>query len=107
VSTNLEIADQRCVVRLEGEIDINCSEELKSTLVEALSQRRELQVDMTRASDLDITVIQLLWAAVRAAAKSGIPFVVCDGVPERIRRMALDGGFEGFPGSLAANSRTN
>jgi anti-anti-sigma regulatory factor len=87
----------RCVIRLEGDIDITCSDELKRTLIEAISTRKELQVDLARATDLDVTAIQLLWAATREAKSLGASFGVAGQVPENIINTVREAGFEKFP----------
>lgn len=87
----------RCVIRLEGDIDIACSDELKRTLIEAISTRKELRVDLARTTDLDITAIQLLWAATREAEKSGASFGVSGQVPENVIKTVREAGFEKFP----------
>ena len=76
MSITLDVADTHCLVRLEGNTDIGCSTELKSVLVEAISSGKELRVDLTGATDLDITAFQLLWAAAREAEKSGALFAL-------------------------------
>jgi anti-anti-sigma factor len=96
VSTKLQISDQRCVVLLEGDIDISSSEELKSVFVEALSYMRDMELDITQALSLDITAIQLVWAASRKAAKQGTPFRIAGSSPEQIRRNAMSGGLGAF-----------
>ena len=87
----------RCVIRLDGDIDITCSDELKRTLIEAISTRKELQVDLARTTDLDVTAIQLLWAATREAEKTGASFGVTGQIPENLIGTVRDAGFEKFP----------
>jgi anti-anti-sigma factor len=101
VSTTLQVSDQCCVVLLEGDIDISSSEELKSVFVEALSYMRDMQLDITQASSLDITAIQLVWAASRKAAKQGSAFRMAGSSPEQIRRNAISGGLEAFLAALS------
>ena len=98
-----------CVVRLEGDIDVTCSTELKRALIEAISSGKEVQVDLAQAGDLDVTAIQLFWAASREAEKAAVPFMVSAEVPENIHRAVCEAGFENFPGAVipkiaAANS---
>jgi anti-anti-sigma regulatory factor len=90
-----------CVLRLEGEIDITCSAELKRMLIEAIASGKEVQVDLAPASDLDVTAVQLLWAASREAEKAGASFAVSGGVPENIGRAVCEAGFENFPAAMS------
>lgn len=71
MSITIDNSATSCGVRLEGDIDVTCSTDLKRTLVEAISSGKEVQVDLALASDLDVTAIQLLWAARREAEKAG------------------------------------
>lgn len=66
-------------------------------LIEAISSRKEVQVDLARTTDLDVTAVQLLWAASREARKAGVSFAVAGDVPEKIRGSVGDAGFENFP----------
>ncbi len=93
----LDEGKTRCVIRLEGGIDITCSDELKRILVEAFSSRKELQVDLARATDFDVTAIQTLWAASRAAESLGVCFEASGPIPEDLLRAVHDAGFEKFP----------
>ncbi len=58
-------------VRLEGELTLASAAELKSLLVEWLASGRDLQLDLESAGEVDITAMQLLWAAGRKAARAG------------------------------------
>ncbi len=85
------------VLRLEGEVDVTSAEELKGMLIEAISSRQAVQVDLTRATDLDVTAIQLLWAANQEAEKAGVPFAVAGDVPENVLNAVCEAGLESFP----------
>ena len=91
-----------CLLRLEGEINIESAVELKRLLLEGLSGGQELRLDLERASGLDVTAWQLLWAGERAARTSGRGFAVQGQVPEVIVVAARETGFERCPGTGAA-----
>ncbi len=84
------------MLRLEGEIGVTCAAELKRALIDAISSGREVELDLAQASDLDVTAIQLLWAARREAEKAGAPFAVAGDVPEKIGRAVSEAGVENF-----------
>jgi anti-anti-sigma factor len=86
-----------CTVQLEGEVNIACAEQLKTSLVEALGYGKEMRVDLERVTELDITALQLLWAAGHKAAGSGLGFALAGKVPESVLEVATDTGFEKFP----------
>jgi anti-anti-sigma regulatory factor len=83
-----------CVLLLEEEIDIRCAAELKQGLVDALAAGTGLQIDFARATQVDITAIQLLWAAQREAERKGVALAAAGPVPERIRVELREAGFE-------------
>ena len=97
VPVTLDHNQNFCLLRLEGEIDITSATELKTLLLQGLASGRELRVDLERATDLDVTAMQLLWAAEREARKSGMGMALTGLVPEAISSAAGDAGFERFP----------
>jgi Anti-anti-sigma regulatory factor (antagonist of anti-sigma factor) len=70
----MEQTEGQCLIRLDGEVGIVCAGELKKVLLEALASERDVLVDLQQASELDVTAMQLLWAAEREASKSGRRF---------------------------------
>ena len=93
-----EQGDSQCFVRLEGDIGIDSAGELKGALLEALASGTEPHLDVSRATTLDLTAMQLLWAAMREAESCGALFVVEAPVPEELRSAARDAGLEDLPG---------
>ena len=85
------------VIRLEGEIDIASAAELKKVLLQALATGAEVRLDVERATELDVTALQLLWAAERAAKGSGRTIAVVGEVPAEILVAAREAGLEKFP----------
>lgn len=86
-----------CLIRVEGEVAIGCAAQLKKVLLEALASGGELRLDMARAIELDITALQLLWAAEREARASGTAFTLTGTVAEEILVTATEAGFGKFP----------
>jgi len=97
VPVTLDQNENFCLLRLEGEIDITSATELKTLLLQGLASGRELRVDLERATDLDVTAMQLLWAAEREARRSGMGITLTGRVPKEISSAAGDAGFESFP----------
>jgi ABC-type transporter Mla MlaB component len=97
VPVTLERSDVENVVRLEGEISIPFAAELKEMLIQALSDGKGLRIDLESCTELDITALQLLWAAEREARKSSVGFTAAGAVPEAITAAATAVGFESFP----------
>lgn len=94
MSVICEERQHQCVIRLEGEIDVACSAELKRCLVEALSHEKDLRLDLNAATDLDVTTLQLLWATIREAERMGRVLSVEAEVPASVVSMIRESGFE-------------
>jgi anti-anti-sigma factor len=97
MAVTLDQSEARCVIRLGGEINIASAAEMKKLLLQALALGRELRVDLEGATELDVTALQLLWAAEREARGSGRGFTLAGRVPEEIAATARDAGLEKFP----------
>ena len=85
-----------CHIRVEGEVNISSAAELKRLLVAALASKKTLRLDLERATDLDVTALQLFWAAEREARESAVGFTLMGRLPEEISDALRDSGFAGF-----------
>jgi anti-anti-sigma factor len=92
----LEDLEFGCVVRLRGVIDIGLASELKETLIQALDSGRELRIDLGEVTEVDVTALQLLWAADQAAHQSGARLGVCEPIPENVLESLQLAGLENF-----------
>lgn len=93
---NCEPREARYLIRLEGEVDISSAAELKKRLLEALRDDGHLHLDLEGATDLDITALQLLWAAERQARGSGKGFALVGRLPETVNAALNEAGLEDF-----------
>jgi anti-anti-sigma regulatory factor len=82
------------MIRLEGEANIALAAELKQMLLQALASGKGVSVDLSGATDLDVTVVQLLWTAGREARKLNVEFGLTEVFPEQISTTLEDAGFE-------------
>jgi anti-anti-sigma factor len=96
VPVTVEQSEGRCFIRLEGEVNITSAAEVKKLLLQALASGTELRVDLERATELDVTAMQLLWAAEREARASGKGFILTGRIPGEISAGMSDAGFEKF-----------
>ncbi|MGB7264749.1 MAG: STAS domain-containing protein [Terracidiphilus sp.] len=96
----LSQSDDACLIGLDGAIDIASAAELKAVLVEALETGKEIRISTAETADLDITAFQLLWAAKREAAQSGVGFALAGPLPEPVRNSLAVMGLDG-PGILS------
>ena len=92
-----EHGDDASVIALEGVVDIASAAELKATLMEALKADKALRLRIGLDAELDVTAIQLLWAAEREAKASGGSLTLEGEAPVTVLTMMRDAGFERFP----------
>lgn len=83
-------------IRLQGAIDIDCAAELKENLSEGLRAGGRLCVSLEDVTGLDVTAVQLMWAAARESNGAGVEFAV-EGQAEPVLSALLYAGFESFP----------
>jgi anti-anti-sigma regulatory factor len=88
---------EKNVIRLEGELGIANSAELKETLLTTIASPKNLELDLSAVTDIDVTTIQLLYAAARETRKSNSPLGIRGKVPEHIQQSVQQAGFTSFP----------
>lgn len=84
-------------IHLQGAVDIATASELKAALQEALERKEAIHLSLAEITCLDITAVQLLWAAERAARSASVPLEVEGRLKEELVAMLRGVGFEGFP----------
>ena len=85
------------VIRLEGAIDIGCAAELKQALLEALASKGTARISFESATGMDVTAVQLLWAAARHAKSAGVGFAIESQVPETVSAVLAQAGLGSLP----------
>lgn len=85
------------LIRLEGEVDISQAEDLKRILLEALTAGRATRIAMETVTSVDITAVQLLWAAEREGKASGMQLTLDEKIPEALRTLLREAGFDRVP----------
>jgi hypothetical protein len=92
----LEKGEQRSRLHLEGVVDIGCAGELKAQLMEALGRGLPVQVEMEKAERLDVTAVQLLWAA----GSSGVEMEFAGTTPEAVTAELAQAGLREFAAGM-------
>jgi anti-anti-sigma factor len=92
----IEEGENTYLVRLEGAIDIASAAELKSFLLNALASSKEIRLALESATELDITALQMLYAAEREAKKAGVQLVLEGSFPNEISALMTDAGLANF-----------
>jgi len=90
----LEQNDGLHLIRLEGAVDISCAAELKILMQQALKSEKEVRISLENVTDLDVTTMQLLWAAGREAKVSGVDLTLTGPVPDELSYVIADAGLE-------------
>lgn len=93
----LDQSESLSLIRLEGELDITSAVELKKVLLQTIASGKRLRLEVGAVTDLDITTLQLLWAAARDARRSGLNFTLMGQIPKEIATVVADAGFQTFP----------
>lgn len=94
--STLEESENTSLVRLEGAIDISSAAEMKSVLLNALASNKEVRLTLEGAIGMDISALQVLYAAKRDAAKAGILFALEGSVPDEISAAMTNAGLVKF-----------
>lgn len=94
---SIKQTDGVCLIALDGAITISFASELRLAILQALASGQTLCFDLQNASELDITALQLLWAAERETRIAGLPATISGQVPASIHAVAVDAGFRTFP----------
>jgi anti-anti-sigma regulatory factor len=84
------------LIRLDGQINLTSATELKTLLLDWLASGKDLELDLERVEEIDIAILQLLWAAGREAAGKGAGMV--GRLSEAAAMAARDAGFDRMPG---------
>jgi len=79
-------------LKLDNPVTVASAAELKEALVAWLSSGKDLELDLKNIEEIDLTVLQLLWAAARTGGK------IVARASDAVRRAARDAGFPGLPG---------
>jgi anti-anti-sigma regulatory factor len=92
----LDESKSKAVIGLEGAVDISSAAELKTLLLRALHGGKKVRVSLAGATDLDVTAVQLLWAAEREAGKAGVGFSFAGPAPAEVSAALGEAGLQQF-----------
>lgn len=84
-------------LRLGGDLAIESAADLQAQLLEALASGDPIQVELEAVTEVDISGLQLLTAAERAAQARGIAWIRGGALPASLRQAAEDAGWERIP----------
>ncbi|HEY6447032.1 MAG TPA: STAS domain-containing protein [Acidobacteriaceae bacterium] len=104
---HLDPAGDALTIRLEGDIDIGCAATLHRLLLETLNPdcpgaNHATRISLAKINAIDITAVQLLWAAEREAQSTGQPLASADAWPAPVAELLRHSGFSRLPFSADA-----
>lgn len=97
MSVKFDRSETPGTIHCTGVLDIACAAELKAALLQAL-ETGTVRVNLRDATEMDVTALQLLAAAERAAREARRAFSTEGPVPDAIRSASREAGFARFPG---------
>ncbi|HTX38480.1 MAG TPA: STAS domain-containing protein [Bryobacteraceae bacterium] len=92
----LERDESRWLIRMEGQVTLTSAGELKQLLLEWRAARKDLEFDLHLVEEIDIPIMQLLWAATQEARREGVRVVASGSEPAVAA--AREAGFAQMPG---------
>jgi anti-anti-sigma regulatory factor len=96
MALTLEHAEGQSVVHLTELVNVGCAVELHRLLLEALAASQPVGIAFDPGTELDISALQLLCAAGKAARRQGVELAVMGGLPEAIERVIRESGLNPF-----------
>jgi anti-anti-sigma regulatory factor len=97
VPFTLEQSGELCEIRASGVVNIAGAADWKQCLLQALASGKEILLRLEMGSEMDVTALQLLWAAEREARALARRFTVARPIPEEVAITVKNAGFEKFP----------
>jgi anti-anti-sigma regulatory factor len=89
-------------ISLGGVVDIGCAAELKMLLLQVLNPGKTVRISFEETRDLDVTAVQLLWAAERQSRNLGVELTFAGIMPEQVSNALAQAGFDGLPFPVGA-----
>ena len=95
---NVQRRESDWSIGLEGPMTVTSAADVKNALMAWLSDGRDLELDLEKTGEVDVTVMQLLWAAAREGADRGLKLSGRIS-PEAAKNLSESGFLEapGFP----------
>lgn len=91
-------------IRLTHALDITQAAELKCALMDAIATSPRVCIEIAGASAIDVTIVQLLWAAISHAKSVGSDLVLQGPVSEAVERSLFGTGILPLMTSLVVGS---
>ena len=76
------VNDTETILHLDGEQGVSAAAELRARLLESLTLGKGIVIQLGPEVAIDVTTLQLFYAAQREAARRGLTFTLSEGIPE-------------------------
>ena len=94
MSLQLEEAQNRVVVHLEDSVTLSSASELHDLFLQALNSRKPIAVDVSKVTEIDLSAIQILFAAHAEAIRTDHGFSATNTIPEAVRQTIRESGLD-------------
>ncbi len=91
----VEWRETQSLIRFAGDVGLSSATELRGYLRQCLESGKDLVLELKDAEAIDVSILQLLWAAGREGTRAGIR--IHSEVSEAALNIARDAGFPVFP----------
>ncbi|TVM36756.1 STAS domain-containing protein [Oceanidesulfovibrio marinus] len=98
LDTEPDEAENFNCITLSGRLTIERAPEFKDLFLKALDAGVDFDVDMTAVESVDVTFLQVLWAAYKSAEKRGLCISVAGSIPDELKETAALAGFADLSG---------
>jgi anti-anti-sigma regulatory factor len=96
MAATLERQEDCWLIRLEGEATFANAAELKDILMPWTAAGVRLEWNLSQATEVDLAILQLIWASTREAALSGLEIAGC--ASRAAWKTIEESGFADLPG---------
>ncbi|MGA8740043.1 MAG: STAS domain-containing protein [Terracidiphilus sp.] len=104
MAINVEDKNGRRCIRLDDVVDIAQAADLKEILIDAIGSFASVRVEVSGASAIDVTTVQLLWTALSHASSAGKDFAIEGRWNKEIERSLSGTGISPILHSMLAKS---
>ena len=102
--TLLREEEKTLVLEMSGELSVADASEMKRQLIEGMSSPKPFEIDASKVCELDIPVLQLLWAVMAEARKRSKKVEWRGAIAQSLENTIREAGLPDFAGRVAAGA---
>jgi anti-anti-sigma regulatory factor len=96
---NISVGDSEGRVRLQGSLSLRDAKQVQGLLLDAISASREVEIDVSDVSSIDVSIIQLIVSARKSAEQRGRKLTLATGSSGPFKAALAKMGFLGDDGT--------